>query len=479
MHTQSTHTDFGWTSALRALDAGLSAVEELAWGVRRAASAGRGAVEDTTRAVDRARKVGQTVLHAAVAYRFHQTRAAFSSNASADRALQRLHKRQARRFRQRCEELGGAFLKVGQLLSSRPDLVPEPWITELSRLRDAAPHEPWPAIRSAVADLDLATIDEVPVAAASIGQVHRARTAAGDEIALKIQRPDIEQRVVADLTFLKELIRALGEQLPLANPEQVAIEISDAVMEELDYGLEALRMGRCAAYFADVPGVLVPTPLPALSSSIVLAATYEDGVPITDALDRLASARAQGDEEAADEIDRLLDTVFDAWLRMVLDLGLFQADPHPGNLLVNEAGELIILDYGCAADVDLETRAAYGTFLAAMLANDREGMGASLERLGFRTESGRTDTLMEFADLLLGHARDALTGEATWPSGEELLAQAAAATNLAARDPIVHMPDGFVMLARVFGTLGGLFLTYRPRRLGTRTLATLATHLGS
>lgn len=460
----------------------LEATERTAWEVRRATletvEAGRrdaARIAEATRS-GRRRSLRMTraslVLGRIVAgYRLHTTRAAFTSRASSERALARLHAKNARRFRELSEQLGGAFLKIGQTLGTRADLLPEVWVRELATLQDAAPPEPFDAIR-AVIERELgaplgalfATFDEAPLAAASIGQVHRATTHDGLEVAVKVQRPFVDERVEDDLVLLRHFVEALRPSLPPTDFETIVAELVRGVREELDFTTERERLARVSRFLDDVPGVVAPRPIDALSSGRVLTATFTPGRKITDALDALAATRDEAPEVErviADHLARALD----AWVRQALELGLFQADPHPGNLLVQDDGTLVVLDLGCAQELDAPRRADYRALLLAFLVHDRAGVAARLDALGFRTRSGDPTTLLAFADAFLDELRGMLTGEGEWPTASELLARAKTLAAQAEADPVERIPGDFVMLARVFGTLGGLFAAYRPKGL--------------
>ena len=147
----------------------------------------------------------------------------------------------------------------------------------------------------------------------------------------------------------------------------------------------------------------------------------------------------------------------------MLDAGLFQADPHPGNFLVADDGALVLLDFGCSRVLDAETRRGYRALVQAFLVGDEAGLAAQLGALGFVTESGRPDTLLAFAAALLSSfRRAAASGSFVWPTRADVIAEAGALAAAATRDPVTRMPADFVLIGRVFGTLAGLFQHYRP-----------------
>ncbi len=464
---------------MRALDATLAAVEQTAWELRDVAGRiARGAEglgsesREAARRLQRATATGWVLAKIATGYRLHLTRAAFTSKRSAAAALERLHARSAARFRELSEEHGGAFLKVGQMLSARPDLLPATWIAELSVLQDAAPRFSLAEVRETLeADLGrpleelFASFHEEPVAAASIGQVHRAVTHDGEAVAVKVRRPGIEQLVEADLDLLERTVLSMRSSLPPADWETIAAEVKAAVRTELDYERERETMAALHAFFEGDPHVVVPRPIAALSSRRVLTASFVEGEKITRALDGLV---AEGEQERADE---LLGRLLGAYVRQVLEAGRFQADPHPGNLLVTDDGRVVLLDFGCARELPEASRRELLTIFEASLMNDRERMSGALFELGFRTRSGDPATLHAFADVMLEAFRGAAFGGGVeWPTREHALAQVTELMRAAEDDPVVRLPADFVMLGRVFATLGGLFHGYRPR-------LDLATHV--
>jgi predicted unusual protein kinase regulating ubiquinone biosynthesis (AarF/ABC1/UbiB family) len=377
--------------------------------------------------------------------------------------LERIHQRNARLFFRTSAEQLGAFLKVGQMLSSRPDLLPAPWIDELAALQDAAPAVPFAELRPIVeADLGapigerFASFDEAPLAAASIGQVHRAVTRDGREVAVKVQRPGVAELVEHDLALLAVFLEAVADLLPPADYPTIVAEIRAAVRRELDYGAEANAMTAVADFFVATPGVTVPRPVPELCGGRVLTTNYEKGEKITTALAALpATAQAERDD--------LLGRLLSVYLRQVLDLGLFQADPHPGNFLVTADGVLVLLDFGCACRLEDGRRRAYRALVLAFLGQDRARLGQLLGELGFTTRSGAPTTLLAFADALLASFRRAAAeGTFSWPTRDQVLAEAGALLAQSAIDPVTRIPADFVLIGRVFGTLAGLFQHHRP-----------------
>lgn len=417
----------------------------------------------------RASRLARTSLVLAqitASYRLHAIRLPWYRDAA--QAWRDLHARNARRFHAACLEHGGAFLKSGQLISARMDLLPEEWTKPLAELQDAVPSVAFAAVRRTVeADLGapigelFASFEEEALASASIGQVHRARTHAGEEVAVKVQRPGIAPQIERDLSLLGVSVRALDGVLPPMDTDTIVREVETMIRLELDYRREARSMATLAEFFEGHPDIDVPRPLPALCGERVLTAEYKAGRKISDVL---AEWDACGTPEADEAQGRVLGSVLEAYLRQILQAGLFQADPHPGNLLVSPEGRLVLLDFGCSRELDAQRRAGYLALLEAFLSGDRARAAAQLAALGFATRSGRPETLEAFADALLRGLREvADTGSFAWRTPEELFSQAAGLLARNEADPVIRIPSDFVMLGRVFGTLGGLFQTHHPR----------------
>lgn len=473
---RSSRRPAGLVAWLRVLDASLALIEASVWKLRDVTEETLlYAREDFGRFLDelgllreradfeRARfarlgSAGLALGKIAASYRLHLTKAAFLSRTRAEKALEKLHAENARRFRQLAESEGGGFLKIGQLLSTRRDLLPEVFIRELEPLQDQAPKLGFEAIKAAVESELGESLDELfaefesePRAAASIGQVHRARLHDGRHAAVKVRRPHIRETLILDLELLGAFLEALRSSLPPTDLETIECEIRRALLEEVDFALERERTERFAAALPQTRGARGPAVIHERSSEGVLTTEWIEGVKFTEALE------AAGDSEKI----RLFELLIESIARQILVDGAFHADPHPGNLFVNEEGELVFIDFGCIGEISPESRREYLRLMQAFLASDRESLGRSLSRLGFETASGNPGTLLFFADSLLGMLRDPERLQ-NIGSAEDLTRELEALLNAATDDPVVKLPADFILIARVFGTLSGFFMHHKP-----------------
>lgn len=418
--------------------------------------------------VKRMKETGWMLTRITSSYRLWGIKSAFISRKQTPAALAKLHRRNARLFRDVSLNQGGAFLKVGQLLSARADILPKPWVEELQVLQDQASPVAFEEVRHII-ETELkdslenlfAEFDPAPIAAASIGQVHRARLHSGFDVAVKIQRPGLEQIIDLDMTLMKLFTNSIASMLPPTDLDTITNEIERTIREELDYRFEANSMETVGDFLRDVDKVQVPRPVRSHCSKRVLVSNFIVGTPLMAELDKRQEA---GDDAAVSD---LLGRLLDLYLRQVLQAGIFQADPHPGNLLVTPDNDLVLLDFGCTMVLSDTFRDGYSKVLGAALMGERETMAIELNRMGFITRSGKPDTLLAFADTLLSQiqrtAFEMSNDNPQWPSQGEILARAKDLLEQAESDPVDKLPAEFIMLARVFTTLGGLFVHYKPR----------------
>jgi ubiquinone biosynthesis protein len=294
----------------------------------------------------------------------------------------------ARRLRLVCEDLGPTFVKLGQVLSTRPDLLPESYTNELAGLRDDVRPFPFDQVEAILreeysrpAAEVFASIDPRPVASASISQVHRAVLADGRTIALKVRRPDIGKVVQADLDIIKNLAQLVERRLPMLasyRPVALAREFERTLKRELDFSTELRTMQKCRVQFAGDPTAHIPLAHEEFSTSRVIAMEFIEGVAIND----LAGIRALGIEpgDVAVTGARIL-------LKQIFALGFFHADPHPGNLRVLPGGVIAPLDYGMFGLLDGLIRERIADLLVGLLAQDTDRVLRALEALDVRGES--------------------------------------------------------------------------------------------
>jgi ubiquinone biosynthesis protein len=289
--------------------------------------------------------------------------------------------RNAARFRQMLVDLGPTYVKLGQLLSSRPDILPAAWIAELSLLQDSCDPVPVADIRREiesglgrpVGEL-FAWLDPVPVASASIAQVHRARTHGGADVAVKVQRPGVREQFESDLgllTYVARLLEALVEETGVYTPSDIVEEFDRAIHEELDFANEARNARDVAAASKDLPFVVVPAVHASLSSATVLTLDFVEGLKVTDLAGR----------EGYDP-QRVARNLIDAAFRQLFTAGIFHGDPHPGNLLVLPGDRIAYLDFGLVGRIGRPMQEALVTLLVAVALRDPETVARVLYRIG-------------------------------------------------------------------------------------------------
>jgi ubiquinone biosynthesis protein len=255
------------------------------------------------------------------------------------------------------EELGPTYVKLGQMLSTRPDLIPLEFIEELSKLQDHVPPFPFSEVEALVLSELGGPIEEFfahiapePAAAASIGQVHRARLKDGEEAAVKFRRPAIRSLIEVDLEIMLHLATLAErhvEELALHRPVKIVEEFARVLEKEIDFGIEATNMERIAQEFLDDPTVYIPAVHRDLSTTRILTTEYIDGIKI--------SNTQQLDAGGYDR--RLIcDRGADLVLRQVFQHGFFHADPHPGNIFVLPGNVICLVDFGMVGVVDRQTR---------------------------------------------------------------------------------------------------------------------------
>jgi ubiquinone biosynthesis protein len=286
------------------------------------------------------------------------------------------------RIRLALEDLGPTFVKFGQIMSTRTELLPPELIEELKKLQDHAKPIPFSDVKAMIdencpdIDLWLSTIDETPVASASMGQVHRAVLNDGTVVAIKVQRPGIGEIIETDIGILQSMAERMEVVLPetrLYNPTGMVDDFAHQIVKELDFTRDARNADRMARNFRDVPDIRFPKIYWEFTTPKVLVMEFIDGVRIDN-------------PEAIVEMGLDPHVIgvkgFHAYLKMIFEDGFFHGDPHPGNLLVTKEGEIVFLDFGIVGILRPEKRQNFINLLFALVNDDIELMLRSLEGFG-------------------------------------------------------------------------------------------------
>jgi ubiquinone biosynthesis protein len=291
----------------------------------------------------------------------------------------------ARRFRQLLAELGPTFTKLGQLLSTRPDVLPAHWVEELETLQDDCPPLPIAEIRGEIerglgrpVEELFARLDEKPLASASIAQVHLAQTHGGARVVVKVQRPDIRARIESDLAllyYLAKLLEAVIEETGIYTPTGVIEEFDRTVHEELDFGNEARNVKEMGRSAEGRPFLVIPRVHDELSSSTVLTLDYVEGTKVSEVT-----------ESAGFDLEKVARNIIEAAFRQLFEDGVFHGDPHPGNILVLPGNRIALLDFGLIGRLTRVQREALVTLIVAVALRDPDSVARILNRIGVPDE---------------------------------------------------------------------------------------------
>jgi ubiquinone biosynthesis protein len=328
------------------------------------------------------------------------------------------------RIRMIIEELGPTFIKLAQAMSNRADLLPQPLIDEFEKLQSNVPPFDVQEAKAIIEremgcpiDEVFSEFDEVPLGSASIGQVHRARLLTGEEVVVKVQRPDVQEKVRSDLALLHELVRLTGNFLRkqgLSNPQDVVDAFERSMTKELDYTSEARSMEQFRTLYANYETFYIPKPYRELSTARILVIEFVSGCKITDKLQLLEWGLSP---------ETVAETGMDIYLTQIFEFGMFHADPHPGNVLVRPDGTLVLIDFGMVGKLTKQQKYAFAGVFIGMARQDARGMALSFRRLAITSdipdmrafEASLSELIEDFAsldvkDMSMSDLADALQG---------------------------------------------------------------------
>ncbi|AZQ15509.1 MULTISPECIES: AarF/ABC1/UbiB kinase family protein [Halorubrum] len=299
--------------------------------------------------------------------------------------------------------LGPTFIKLGQILSTRPDILPPAYIEVLEGLQDDVPPASWEESQTVIEE-DLGPVDEIfdefdrePISGASLGQVYTARYE-GTDVAVKIRRPGIESLVEADLRTIRwsiPLVRQFTGSGRAFSLENLADEFAKTIREEMDYARERRMLEEIRDNFAAEDRIRIPTAFEAVSGPRVLTMEYIPGTKISD-VDAL--------DDAGIDRTRIAGTLQDVYLQMIIDDGVFHADPHPGNLAVDEDGRVIFYDFGMAGRVDPFIQEKIVDFYVAVARQDIDGILDTLIAMGTLSPDADREVMGNVMELAIADA---------------------------------------------------------------------------
>ncbi|TCJ16702.1 AarF/ABC1/UbiB kinase family protein [Rubrobacter taiwanensis] len=359
------------------------------------------------------------------------------------------------RLRRALDDLGPTFVKFGQMLSTRSDLLPERVLQELRKLQDEVAPMPLETVRRVIeyelgapVEKLFAHFDPQPLGSASIGQVHRAVLPGGEAVAVKVQRPEAAPRVEADLELMNRLAalinRRFGDRL-FIDVERLVLEFEDVIRRELDYETEALNAERFAANFAGTP-VVIPGVYRELSTRRVLTLEYVEGRKFYSINPLLLEP---------EERRRIATMGAEAIFQMAFEHGFFHGDPHPANLILTPEGNLALLDFGMVGYMSRGEMEALSNLFIAVIQRDAPAVVRGLERLGLTYD-------VEVRSELVQEVREFLFKYSGLSVGEVTLGDALGEIIGVARRYRVRVPPVYPLLTKALITAEGLARSIDP-----------------
>jgi ubiquinone biosynthesis protein len=303
---------------------------------------------------------------------------------------------EAERLRLAFEELGPTFIKFGQILSTRHDLIPEEYIRELSKLQDRVPPFEFIEAKKMIEkelgkniDEIFSEFDQKPIASASIGQVYHGRLLKGEEVAVKVMRPGIEEIIENDLLILMSMAKFFEKHVKASkffNPVGFIEEFSRVMRQEIYYTHEAQNADKFYKSFAGITTVRIPKIYWKYTTKHILTQEYMEGFKITD-ISKI--------EEAGLDRKKVSIDLSNAYLKMIFEDGFYHADPHPGNILVSGEGVIIFLDFGMAGIVDPYLRENLVNLMLAVQKGDIDLLMETLSEIGLISDVGEYGSMLK------------------------------------------------------------------------------------
>jgi len=330
----------------------------------------------------RKRKAYWTAFQVFISYAWLKLKSKFLGKKHYELNIKKLHIKNADRVKTRIQELNGLFVKFGQLISNLSNVLPQEFRSPLEELQDHVTAKPYQEIEETIqkqlgkkpAEI-FSNFHKEPLAVASIGQVHRAELN-GEHVVIKIQHQNIDKIAGADLQILKNIVKLHGYFMNMQGLDHTYNQVKQMIEEELDYSQEAKSMQAIAENLKEVPDlkVIIPKVFPGQSTTKVLTTSFCQGKNIGH-IDALRAWNI--------DLDDIATRLIQLFCKMIVKDGFYHADPHPGNILVNEAGEIILLDFGAVAQLTEASKKALPELIEAVVRNDTEQIVNALKTMGF------------------------------------------------------------------------------------------------
>ena len=363
-------------------------------------------------------------------------------------------RRRARALLESMIRLGPTFVKLGQLLSTRPDVLPPQYVQEFERLQDDVPPAPWPDAK-AVIEREVGPVAETfddfttePISGASLGQVYVA-TYEGRRVAVKVRRPGVERLVETDLRVIRwslPLVMRFVDESRSFSLETLADEFETTIREEMDYERERRMLEEIGENFADTDRIRIPSSVPEVSTRLVLTMEYVGGTKISN----LADLDAMGVDRTA-----LATTLQRVYLQMIVEDGVFHADPHPGNLAVEDDGTIVFYDFGMSGRVDPYVQGQIVDFYMAVARRDTDAILDTLVEMGTLSPEADREVMANVMELAIADAR-----------GEEIEQYRVQQIIQQVEDTIyefpLRLPPNLALVLRVATVVEGVCVTLDP-----------------
>ncbi len=396
-------------------------------------------------------------LRILISYRIFRAANIFLPHESAEVRLSALHRRNAALIREKALEMKGVMIKVGQFLSSRKDFLPDEFIEGLSQLQDQVPPHAFAEIKQRIIDELGSAPEEIfsefekePIAAASLGQVHRAVLKDGREAAVKVQYPGIEEIIETDIRMFRVLIGILRGRMGWINLRVLHEEFSKIIRAELDYVQEGRNAERFRLQFSADERVAIPRVYWDFSRGKVLTLEFVGGIKITECSVIKASGM---------DCRTLVSLLVETYAKMIFVHGFFHCDPHPGNIFVREGPTVVFVDFGMMQQITDATRRNLRRYANAVVENDAAGIVEALEKMGFLIEGADYEAIVAVTQDLIDKYRymtpEQLKALTVDDIGEEI-------DNIRTVINNFQVPNYFILLVRTIGMLNGMAYRLNP-----------------